>query len=291
MQTGPSNHPNPMLRLTGALLVVCTLVLTGCEAAMKLQQAQDAHKRGAELENQAFYEQHLTDQLQNTVDTKAPVAMIPTTDRPETHYAVALEILKALGGAGSPGEQELAQDGLLGIKLLLEAKCQYELGHYTQALPTAKRAASVIDREKLPREWVIATALPAVIINDEVYEKLAKTPSQLTGEQARKRLLEEEDSAESYLKAAQSAAKGKPVEVWLQQVDLALYINFVKAAGRTNNPILADDGTLWAKLFKKCADLTEAVEKHTGKPQLASELTKIYYTAIFAQSNPPPTRP
>ena len=153
------------LHLPIILIVLFTLAAcSGLGGARRLRDAQDAFNEGARLENRLRYESAFK---QYGLDVKNQNAIsAPSVDRPTQHYAAALEILASMR---EPEEIELQNAKLLGTKLTLEALCQWKLGRGTAAISLADAALANLSAESEPRDWVVARALPALVINDEAY--------------------------------------------------------------------------------------------------------------------------
>jgi tetratricopeptide (TPR) repeat protein len=273
----------PVLRFL--VLWVVLFILTGCQGAQKLRDAQNAFNEGARLENELMFKSAFKQYGLNVNDQN--VIGAPSVGRPEPHYAAALEILQSIGDAGNA---ELEKDRLLGTKITLEALCQWKLGRGTQAISLAETALDHLDAENEPRDWVIAQALPALVISDEAY---ARIPNVFTGKDQSKfddienRLLTADRSAKTYIDKATGRAKDRPIEIWLLQVELSLYSSWLKA--RSN---ILGERELPEKekglLIGKCERL-ETIGKryaHEDQKKAAKELADGWRETIFGTINP-----
>jgi tetratricopeptide (TPR) repeat protein len=216
------------LRLLIILSVIFTLAAcNGVGGARRLRDAQDAFNDGARLENRLRYESAFK-QYGLSVKSQNDIS-VPSVDRPEQHYAAALEILKSIR---EPEEHELKNDKLLGTKLTLQALCQWKLGQGTEAISLAETALANLGAESEPRDWVIARALPALVINDEAYAKIPDSFTSKNEDQfaaVEQRLLTADNSAIFYINEAGKRAQDRPIEIWLLQVELSVYANWLKA--------------------------------------------------------------
>lgn len=273
------------LRLLIILIVLFTLAAcNGLGGARRLRDAQDAFNEGARLENHLRYESAFT-QYGLSVKNQNEIS-VPSVDRPEQHYAAALEILASIR---EPEEKELENDKLLGTKLTLEALCQWKLGRGTAAISLANAALTNLGAESEPRDWVIARALPGLVINDEAY---AKIPDSFTTENegqfadVEQRLLTADKSAIFYINEAGKQAKDRPIEIWLLQVELSIYANWLKARSNLlgEREIPANENLL---LKDKCNRLEKISLAYANEDQkiAAKELADGWRITLFGTAN------
>jgi len=279
----PKRFTKPILRLL--ILWIIIFALAGCQNARTLRDAQNAFNEGARLENERLYESAFK-QYGLNVNSQNDIGA-PSVARPEPHYAAALEILRSIDTAGNA---DLRQNGLLGTKETLQALCLWKLGRGAEAISLAEAALGNLDAENEPRDWVIARALPALVINDEAY---AKIPDAFTSKDEAKfrdvdnRLLTADNSAKSYIDGATGRAKDRPIEIWLLQVELAIYTNWLKARwnllGERDIPI--EEKRL---LIDKCNRLEAMSKKYADEDQIqaAEILADGWRVTIFGTVNP-----
>jgi hypothetical protein len=274
------------MRLPIILIVLFALAAcSGLGGARSLRDAQDAFNEGARLENRLRYESAFK---QYGLDVKNQNAIsAPSVDRPAQHYAAALEILASMR---EPEALELQNAKLLGMKFTLEALCQWKLGRGTTAISLADAALANLSAESEPRDWVIARALPALVINDEAYAKIPEsftTKNEAQFADLEQRLLTADKSAMFFVDEAAKQAQDRPVEIWLLQVELSIYANWLKARSNLlgEREIPADPKIL---LKDKCKRLEEISLAYADEDQksAAQELADGWRITLFGTANP-----
>jgi len=273
-------------RLPIILLVLIALAAcSGLGGARRLRDAQDEFNEGARLENRLRYESAFR-QYGPSVKSQTDIG-VPAVDRPEQHYAAALEILASIR---EPEAKALANDKLLGTKLTLEALCQWKLGRGTAAVSLADTALANLDPEREPRDWVIARTLPALVLNDEAYAGIPDsftTKNEAQFAAVAQRLLTADKSALFFINEAGQRAQDRPIEIWLLQVELAVYANWLKARSNLlgEREIPANEKLL---LQAKCSRLEKISLAYADEDQktAARELADGWRITLFGTANP-----
>jgi hypothetical protein len=143
-----------MPRVVTLLLVIATLLLSGCAHLTHLDSAQENFNKGAGLENSI--------KLSTEVD--------PTIS-PSFYYSRAnVSLDKALKGSG---KNKLRKDHLLGHAYSLKALCAWKLGKTQEAISysnAAKGRFLILSSQgiKMPRDLLLMRALPAIISIDTI---------------------------------------------------------------------------------------------------------------------------
>jgi len=121
-------------------------------------------------------------------------------------------------------------------KLTLEALCLWKLKEHAKAIEVAEGARGQADTVEDQRDRALLLALPGLIINDQAYAQIPRTPFTGTDRAERFRKIRDDladpaSGAIAYVKEARQAAQGHLVDAYLVQCGLAVYKNLADAYG------------------------------------------------------------
>lgn len=143
------------------LIALCLLLLQSCAHLTRLESAQDAFNKGAEMDNLSKFSEN------------------PPEATAATYYGLArVQVSRALEQRG-----KLERDGVLANALTIKALSEWKLQHYPEASASAKAAlSSMSDRPDDPtptRDKAIMLAMDDLIAidmaNDSIHSVLADT--------------------------------------------------------------------------------------------------------------------